>query len=111
MQDKAKLVKVEYEEIRIDVSDPKVSKFFIRCRKVNEPAQWHAQTFPASRPVLDLVKDWQLGILRPCEWPVVPDTGGHEVLSSPVAQRPAHPAVPVELLPLRPEVSSGDRAR
>lgn len=64
---------VVYEEIRIDVRDPLISHFYVACR-IAGVVQWHRQSFPASRPVLDVVKDWQLGFLHPCDWTVVADT-------------------------------------
>jgi hypothetical protein len=66
--------KVVYEEMRIDVRDPHQSHLYVLCRVSNVgslPSTWHHKAFPASKPVLDVIKDWQLGLIHPIEWDVV----------------------------------------
>jgi hypothetical protein len=67
---------IKIEEIRIDVRDPLLSHFYVRISCVGPVCDphtlgWHHKSFPVTKNVLDIVKDWQMGLLHPVDWPVV----------------------------------------
>ena len=61
---------VHIEEIRIDLRDAHNSHFYVLIRG-DLKDNWHYKSFPQERSPLDVVKDWQRGLLHPVQWPIV----------------------------------------
>lgn len=58
-----------YEELRIDMRQPHQATLLVLCRPSNGLGPtWRSKTFPAKRRILDILKDWQLGLIHPCDW-------------------------------------------
>jgi len=64
--------KISYDEIRIDVRDPEITKVYVFVTNISEDGfpvgGWYHKTFPARMSMLDIIQAWATGKEEPIMW-------------------------------------------